>query len=202
MIKYYELLNRFYREGLISAEAQTYSMEKYTEVKNSGLSFMQLRSAGEAMQANTDAAAAGIDYRWKLLTHELSDDAVFIKTGIGWSGTFITKKCKDPDRAIRFFAWARTDEGRHLGSWGIQGVHWDYDAQGRTVGTESYHKAIAEGKTRASFWYQLMDFRRQGRRERFRGLYDDRSGCDRYDGTPEMRCKALQSALRLVFLRA
>ena len=150
IIKYYELLNRFYREGLISAEAQTYSMEKFAEVRNSGLSFMQLRSSGEANEANISAASAKIDYRWKLLTHELSDNAVFINSGVGWSGTFITKKCKDPDRAIRFFAWARTDEGRHLGSWGIQGVHWDYDAQGRTVTTDFYRKGIAEGKTRWS----------------------------------------------------
>lgn len=144
---YFAILNRFAREGLISAEAQTYSFDKFHEVRNSGKSFMQLRCVDEAANANADALSAGSGLEWQLLTNDLSDDAkVSVNTGIGWSGTFISKNCKDPERAIQFISWCRSEEGRKLGSWGIQGEHWDYNENGETIYTESYQSAIAEGK--------------------------------------------------------
>lgn len=144
---YFELLNRYAREGLITAESMTYNVDKFREVRNGGHSFMQLRAVDEAMHSNNAAIQAGTDYRWKLLTNDLSDDAlVSVNTGIGWAGTFITKKCQDPQRAIEFMSWARSDEGRKLGSWGIQGVHWDYNEDGETINTPEYQQGIAEGK--------------------------------------------------------
>lgn len=146
---YYKLLNRFYREGLISPESMTYGYDKYCEVRNSGKTFMQIRSTDEAQSSNAAAVEAGTDYRWKLLTHELSDNAlVNVNTGIGWAGTFISKNCKDPERAIQFMAWARSEEGRKLGSWGIQGEHWDYDENGNTMTTDAYREGLAAGKSR------------------------------------------------------
>lgn len=144
---YFELMNRFAREGLITAESMTYTVDKFREVRNSGKSFMQLRATDEAQNANNAAIEAGTDYRWKLLTKDLSDDAlVSVNTGIGWAGTYITKECKDPERAIEFMSWARSDEGRKLCSWGIQGEHWDYNEDGETINTPEYQQGIAEGK--------------------------------------------------------
>ncbi|WP_322199073.1 hypothetical protein [Acutalibacter intestini] len=146
---YYKLLNRFYREGLITPESMTYGYDKYCEVRNSGKTFIQIRSADEAMTSNVAAKEAGTDYRWKLLTHDLSDNAlVSVNTGIGWAGTFITKNCKDPESAIRFMSWARGEEGRKLGSWGIEGVHWEYTEDGGVMTTQSYRDGLANGKIR------------------------------------------------------
>ena len=144
---YYALVNRFAREGLLVAENFTYSYERFVEVRNSGKSFMQLRATDEAMSSNNAALAAGTGYHWKLITHELSDDAlVSVNTGIGWSGTFITKNCKDPKRAIEFMSWARSEEGRKLCSWGIQGEMWDYDEDGHTITTPEHQALVAQGK--------------------------------------------------------
>ena len=146
---YYKLLNRFYREGLITPESMTYGYDKYCEVRNSGKTFMQIRSTDEAQTSNAAAKEAGTDYRWKLLTHELSDNAlVNVNTGIGWAGTFISKNCKDPERAIEFISWARSEEGRRLGAWGIQGEHWDYDENGNTMTTDAYREGLEAGKSR------------------------------------------------------
>ncbi len=145
--EYYKLLNRFAREGLLSPEAMTYNHDKFCEVRNAGNSFMQVRATDEAQSSNNAAIQAGTDYRWKLLTNELSDDAlVGVNTGIGWAGTFITKKNKDPQRAIEFMSWARSEEGRKLCSWGIQGEHWDYNENGETVTTAEYQEALSSGK--------------------------------------------------------
>lgn len=144
---YYALLNRFAREGLLSPEAMTYNHDKFCEVRNSGNSFMQVRACDEAQSSNNAAIKAGTDYRWKLLTNELSEDAIVSpNTGIGWAGTYITKKNKDPQRAIEFMSWARSEDGRKLCSWGIQGEHWDYNENGETVTTPEYQEALSSGK--------------------------------------------------------
>jgi|GEM_PF-4448927 len=146
---YFSLLNRFAREGLLSSEAQTYNYDKFCEIRNSGKSFMQLRAGDEAISSNNAALEAGTGYTWKLLTNDLSDNAlVDVTTGIGWSGTYITKNCSDPEKAIEFISWCRSEEGRKLCSWGIQGEHWDYNEDGETVTTKTYREAIAEGKDR------------------------------------------------------
>lgn len=145
--EYFALLNRFARKGLISAEAQTYNFDRFSEVRNSGGSFMQLRATDEAISSNNAAIKANSGYTWKTLTNDLSEKALInVETGIGWSGTYITRKCSDPERAIEFMSWCRGDEGRKLCSWGIQGEHWDYNEKGETVTTEAYQAAIAEGK--------------------------------------------------------
>ena len=145
--EYFKLLNRFAREGLISAESMTYSFDKFSEVRNSGNSFMQLRASDEAQTSNNAAIEAGTGYKWKLITHELSGKAlVSVNTGIGWSGTFITKNNPDPQRSIEFMSWCRSEEGRKLCSWGIQGEHWDYNEKGETITTPEYQKALSEGK--------------------------------------------------------
>jgi len=144
---YFALLNRYARQGLINAEAQTYNFDKFSEVRNSGGSFMQLRSSQEASDSTVAAKQSGSGYTWSLLTKDLSDSAlVGVNTGIGWSGTYITKKCEDPERAITFMSWARSEEGRRLCSWGIQGEHWDFDGNGKTVTTEQYRAAVSDGK--------------------------------------------------------
>lgn len=144
---YFALLNKFAREGLISAEAQTYNYDRFVELRNGGGSFMQLRCTDEAISSNNAATEAGSGYAWKLITNDLSDNAlVSLNTGIGWSGTYITKNCSDPERAIEFISWCRSEEGRKLCSWGIQGEHWDYNDAGETITTKEYQAAIAEGK--------------------------------------------------------
>lgn len=148
MKDYYALLNRFAREGLITEESMTYNYDRFKEVRNAGHSFMQLRSSQEQSEANTDAITAGTDYRWKLIDHALTEEYMMPNTGIGWAGWYITKKCEDPQRAIEFISWARSEEGRQLASWGIKGEHWDYDEQGRTVYPQAYKDGLAAGKAK------------------------------------------------------
>lgn len=145
--EYFKLVNRFAREGLITAESMTYGYDKFCEMRNSGHTFMQLRSADEAQASNAAAIESGSGLSWKLITHEFSEDAVAgVDTGIGWSGTFITKKNPNPQRAIEFMSWCRSEEGRKLCSWGIQGEQWDYNENGETITTPEYQQALSEGK--------------------------------------------------------
>lgn len=146
--EYFELLNRFAREGLITAEAQTYSYDKFREVTNSGNTAMILRASGSGQVANTDSKEAGSNYNWKMVSNELTETPLYPSTGIGWSGFYITKNCEDPERAIEFISWCRSEEGRKLASWGIEGVDWVYNEEGKTESTEAYRNSIADGKIR------------------------------------------------------
>lgn len=49
----------------------------------------------------------------------------------GWTLTFISKKCKDPDRAIRFMSYLMSEHGQHL-IWmgGPEGEVWNFDENG------------------------------------------------------------------------
>lgn len=49
----------------------------------------------------------------------------------GWTLTFISKNCKDPDRAIRFLSYMMSEHGQHM-IWmgGPEGEVWEYDADG------------------------------------------------------------------------
>ncbi len=54
---------------------------------------------------------------------------------VGW-GIGITKSCKDPVRAVRFLDWICSDEGQILLNWGIEGVNYYYDENGKRCITE------------------------------------------------------------------
>jgi putative aldouronate transport system substrate-binding protein len=169
LIKFFELANRYYRKGLISAEAQTYNFEKFSDTRNSGNSFMQNRSSAEAMEANAAQRDAGGSYQWKLITKNLGgSNMIAVDSGIGWSGLVITKKVKDPRRAIEYFGWHRQDESRKLTAWGIQGQHWDYNAQGQTIYLKEVKDYIATGGGGGDLGIGVWIFGDQGDENAFR----------------------------------
>ncbi|WMJ86886.1 extracellular solute-binding protein [Anaerocolumna sp. MB42-C2] len=50
-----------------------------------------------------------------------------IRTGAGWLATVISKKCANPDRAIRFLEYMSSVEGHQDVSWGVQGDTYSGD---------------------------------------------------------------------------
>jgi putative aldouronate transport system substrate-binding protein len=162
LVKYFELMNRYYRQGLISLEAQTYNYEKFTDTRNSGNTFMTNRSSGEAGLSNNAQINAGGKLRYRLIDHNLGNDSVVFDTGVGWAGLFITKNNKDPRRAIEYFAWHRLPEIRKLTAWGIQGHHWDYNEKGQTVRPGWFNEALASGGSQYDYGIGVWMFGDQG----------------------------------------
>lgn len=123
-------LNSLYRKGFIKPETLIYKIEQYNQKIGSGDAFAFARSVSESSVANTSFAKAGINAKATVVTNVLSDKAVMVNDSIGWSGTFITKKCKTPDRAIQFIQFMRSEEGEKLAVFGIEGVHYKMGADG------------------------------------------------------------------------
>ncbi|MBL4937835.1 sugar ABC transporter substrate-binding protein [Clostridium sp. YIM B02515] len=51
----------------------------------------------------------------------------------GWSVTYISKKCKDPQKAIELFTYMMSPYGRMVTSFGIEGKHYDLNSDGKAV---------------------------------------------------------------------
>lgn len=56
----------------------------------------------------------------------IPDEArTIVRANAGWSGMFISKKCKDPEAAIRMIAYMNSEEGQHLALWGREGIEYE-----------------------------------------------------------------------------
>lgn len=64
-------------------------------------------------------------------------------TGInGWTVTMISKNCERPDRAIELMSYLMSEHGQHLVWLGVEGVTWDYNADGKEVMKEEVRELL------------------------------------------------------------
>jgi len=132
-------MNKLYRNGYIPAESLIYGYEQYNERINSGKSFAFIGNVTTTKIANNAYDSAGLDAEAELVDI-FSDDIVLVNDGIGWSATFISKKCSDPDTAINFLKYMKSEEGQRLAAWGIEGEHYTLDENGVPMLTEETAK--------------------------------------------------------------
>lgn len=60
------------------------------------------------------------------------DDYQLSGTGInGWTVTLISKKCKNPEKAIQLMSYLISEEGQLMTWYGVEGVTWEYDENGK-----------------------------------------------------------------------
>ena len=81
----------------------------------------------------TAIAANGDDFRFQLVTNELSDDCKQFNTSCGGRGLYITKSCEDVETAYKTLAYAYSDEGMKLLMWGIEGEDYTLDDEGYPI---------------------------------------------------------------------
>jgi putative aldouronate transport system substrate-binding protein len=140
-----QFMNKLYREGLISAEMLTYKAEQSTAVMDGGKCFS---AAGFATSADSDNAKYKnnkIEGVWSQLPVMLSDKVSYTDDSAGWAGVFVTKKCKDPARAIKFLEFMKSDEGSKLANWGIEGQQYTPDKDGYPVWTPEFKEVMKDG---------------------------------------------------------
>ena len=75
-----------------------------------------------------------------------------LQWSVGWSSTFITKKCKNPERAILFMQFLRSPEGDQLTQWGIEGVHYTLTEDGLLKRPEGFTELTTQ-ETGIGPWY-------------------------------------------------
>ncbi|HHY83222.1 MAG TPA: extracellular solute-binding protein [Clostridiales bacterium] len=124
-------VNKLYRKGYIPKESLIYNYEQWEGNVNSGKVFSWVFSVGGVAGFNANFKQMGLDAEAGLVTKLLKPGAKFINDGVGWCGFFITKNNKDPERAIKFVQFLKSEEGQRLTCWGVEGIHY-------TMGSDGY----------------------------------------------------------------
>ena len=151
-----QYLNRLYRKGYITAESLIYQVEQYRQKVYSGEAFAIVRSVTESQGANTAFKEAGFDtYKFVPVENLLSENPLYVNDSIGWSGTYITKSCKYPDRAIQLMSLMKSKEGQMLSEFGVEGVTYTIGEDGYPVLTDEVKAVKAESYTKMVDTYGL-----------------------------------------------
>lgn len=139
--EYYKWLNEMYNEGILDPEFATQTHEDFVLKVAEGRVLGLLDEEWDYTGAEISLRADGQEehtYAGLQVTIDRSVKCPSLKQqnlAVGW-GIGITKSCKDPVRAVRFLDWLCSDEAQILLNWGIEGVDYYYDENGKRCITE------------------------------------------------------------------
>jgi len=138
---YFQWMNRMYQEGLLDAEFATQTYEDYLEKISSGRVLGIMDSNWSYNNAVRSLKQEGkYDRTYASLPVTMDEDMVCaslnnIVLSIGW-GIGITTACEDPVKAIQFLDYICSEEGQILIQWGIEGVNYLVDEEGKRYRTK------------------------------------------------------------------
>jgi len=153
MLKFYKFMNSLYRNGYILAENFTYSNDQIDdEYAQTGKAFAHMHTVSVAERDN-----AASDYEFNMIPSALTDEAFNLGTGTGFSGVYITKNNKNPEKTIQFLEFLASKEGKELVMFGIEGEHWEWHADGYPVFNYSVNDEDYVNKEGLKWWYLYSD---------------------------------------------
>ncbi|KWX76208.1 sugar ABC transporter substrate-binding protein [Paenibacillus riograndensis] len=129
-------INAVYRDGAISDDSFADDGTAFEEkVKSGKYATMLLDGTPQQggnlqiyMSANPGKEYIAIDGPQSTVGHA----PMLNQSGItGWMISFITKKCKDPAKAMQIFTYLLSDEGQKLMNYGIEGETYQVNANGK-----------------------------------------------------------------------
>jgi len=133
-LDYYKKVNEWYRLGYISADNFAYSNEDQTvEAALSGNTFAIFGYDNHCDNYNVRAEGAGVDFRFTQVTDVIGKNAVKFNNSVGGRGLYITKSCKNVEKAFEILSYAYGDEGMKLLMWGIEGEDYTLNEGGYPV---------------------------------------------------------------------
>ena len=92
---------------------------------------------------NAESQKIDPSIEWTVLPALGGEHAEF-GTSKGWCGTFVSKKCKDPEAATRLITFLFSEEGRRLSKWGREGVEYTMDENNMPVWTDEWMEATKD----------------------------------------------------------
>ncbi len=121
-------LNTLYHEGLIDPENFSYQLQQRDEAYNTGKFavifgyFFDLWDPNRVLQSQKEGMYyAAVDAPQGTPGVPALMDSYSV---LGWNVAAITKNCKDPEAAMRFFDFYMSEEGQILSFFGIEGETW------------------------------------------------------------------------------
>lgn len=139
--EYFRWLNHMNAIGLLDPESFVQKYDQYKAKIATGRVIALADARWEFDEPVRALLKSGKEDRaygfYPLTMDEKTKFADFMSTGYlgGW-GIGITTKCKDPERAIRFFDWMCTEKAQILTHWGIEGEHYTVENGKRVMKPE------------------------------------------------------------------
>jgi len=126
-----KFLNRLYREKMLDADLFTYKGEEQLQALAKGkyaVDFGWIWNLWD--KVNNPLATIDAKAYFKAITppEGKSGTKPFIDSysTIGWNVAVITKNCKDPEMAIKYFDFYMSPEGQAISFYGIEGETWEW----------------------------------------------------------------------------
>ena len=155
--RYKDLLawvNKCYRAEFINAD-EGYFVTGSTAIPNEG-KFISCSCTQNALPG-TISSLQKVDPSFnaaELVPFKQSDYAL---SDPGWSGTFISNNCKNPEVAIKFIAYMFKPESQRLSQMGREGIEYTMDERGMPIFSDAWKQAITEDNQAIVYnpWFYL-----------------------------------------------
>lgn len=174
---YYKKLNEMFHKGIISAETFTQNYDQYLAKIAQGrvvAMFDQYWNFQSAENVLTQEKKYNRTYVPLEITYEGYKGWYLEKpTFTGGNGMGLTKKCKDPERALAYIDALLTEDMQKLLQWGIEGVHYHVDDNGIFYRTEEIRNSWDDqtwilNNVAKELWNQFP---------KFQGIFSDGNWC-------------------------
>jgi ABC-type glycerol-3-phosphate transport system substrate-binding protein len=136
-------INELFREGFITREELAGTDDTIRAMQEQGNVYLYVASIRDIElppAGNPNVIYHAIPPMGKMYCSQQSD--------LAWVCTFLSKKCKNPDAAIKLLAYLATTEGDRLNQWGQEGVDYEYNENGSPVRTAWYNEITSQPNNR------------------------------------------------------
>ena len=139
-------INYMWREGLIITDNFTLkSTQPITDWVNSGKVFAQSFCTSGNAEKSTAMIQDSVPGASWFEVIPFTKETRYFASGTGWSGTFVTKNNKHPDKAIKLLEFLFSTEGQRLSQWGREGIEYVLGDDGRPQFSEEWLTTRAAG---------------------------------------------------------
>lgn len=128
-IKWLKTLREAHEKGLISPDLFVDKRTQIEEKMTQGKYFVMMYPHIDALQPLTQIYNNNPERMYISVDgpkNSNGDEHTLVGPGIsGWTVSFITKKCSDPEKAIRFFTYMISADGQRAAFFGKEGYSWE-----------------------------------------------------------------------------
>lgn len=139
--EYFRWLNRMYQEGVLDPEFATQTHEDYLAKISSGRVLALLDQDWDYRDAERVLKSDGkLDKTYAPLPVAMDETikcpSLMSQGLVTGQGVGITTGCKDPAAAVKYLDYICSDEGQVLVNWGVEGINYEVDENGKRYRTQ------------------------------------------------------------------
>lgn len=147
--EYLRLINRTYREGLMTDENFAFtSSEQTNQFIANGQAFLTTFYAGNDEQVFTSYVSA-TDPDAYFIQVPIFDDFNRTFSVTGYAGVGISRNTQYPEEAIKLIRWAKDNQLKMM--LGVEGVDWELNEDGTVSNLERMQKALEQGTVETTY---------------------------------------------------